>query len=130
MFSLPQSKYLFIKLQAAFVKAVAQQKQYKLHFWRYNASLNVKEITITRIAVIVLRQKIGGWFLYSHCDIFTYSCLKLKPIYITSLNATPCLKPDEIGFYVRLLQCWTFDYVRLFKCSIYERSNLFDWQNF
>ena len=130
MFSLPQSNYLFIKLQAAFVKAVAQQKQYKLHFWRYNASLNVKEITITRIAVIVLRQKIGGWFLYSHCDIFTYSCLKLKPIYITSLNATPCLKPDEIGFYVRLLQCWTFDYVRLFKCSIYERSNLFDWQNF
>ena len=27
VFSLPQSKYLFIKLQAAFVKAVAQQKQ-------------------------------------------------------------------------------------------------------
>ena len=28
---------------------------------------------------------------------------------------------------IRLLQCWTFDYVRLFKCSIYERSNVFDW---
>ena len=112
MFSLPQSKYLFIKLQAAFVKAVAQQKQYKLHFWRYNASLNVKEITITRIAVIVLRQKIGGWFLYSHCDIFTYSCLKLKPIYITYLNATPCLKPDEIGF--------------MFDCCSVGRSIMFD----
>ena len=120
MFSLPQSKYLFIKLQAAFVKAVAQQKQYKLHFWRYNASLNVKEITITRIAVIVLRQKIGGWFLYSHCDIFTYSCLKLKPIYITSLNATPCLKPDEIGFYVRLLQCWTI----MFDCLSVQFTNV------
>ena len=39
-----------LKLQAAFVKAVAQLKQYKLHLWRYNASLNVKEIKITPIA--------------------------------------------------------------------------------
>ena len=37
-----------LKLQAAFAKAVTQQKQYKLHFWRYKASLHVKEITITR----------------------------------------------------------------------------------
>ena len=50
------------------------------------------------IAVIVRTQKIGGWLFYSLFDIFAYSCLKLKPIYITYLNATPCLKPDEIGF--------------------------------
>ena len=36
MFSLPQSECL-LKLQAALVKAVAQQNQYKLNFWRYNA---------------------------------------------------------------------------------------------
>ena len=39
-----------LKLQEAFVKAVAQLKQYKLQLWRYNASLNVKEIKITPIA--------------------------------------------------------------------------------
>ena len=39
-----------------------------------------------------------------------------------------CLKPDETGFiiYVRLLHAVfnfrTFDYVRLFKCSISKRS--------
>ena len=54
------------------------------------------------IAVIVRKQKIGGW----------YSCLKLKPIYITYLNATPCLKPDEIGF--------------MFDCCSVGRSIMFD----
>ena len=42
MFSLSQSKCL-LKPQAAFVKAVAQQKQYKLNFWHNKASLKVKE---------------------------------------------------------------------------------------
>ena len=64
------------------------------------------------IAVIVRKQKIGGWLLYSLCDIFAYSCLKLKPIYITYLNTTPCLKPDEIGF--------------MFDCCSVGRSIMFD----
>ena len=46
MFSLSQSKCL-LKLQVAFVKAVAQQKQYKLNFWHNKASLKVKEIIPT-----------------------------------------------------------------------------------
>ena len=67
----------------AFVKAVAQLKQYKLHLWRYNASLNVKEIKITPIArfflnvetkkvikiYIVRRKKIGDKLLCSVCNI-------------------------------------------------------------
>ena len=46
MFSLSQSKCL-LKLQAVFVKAVAQQKQCKLKFWHNQASLKVKEIIPT-----------------------------------------------------------------------------------
>ena len=64
VYSLPQSKYLFIKLQTAFIKAVAQQRQYKLHFWRYNSSLNACERNnnnVNSIALIVRKQKIGGF---------------------------------------------------------------------
>ena len=33
-----------------------------------------------------------------HLCCFAYSCLKLKPIHTTYLNATPSLKTDETGF--------------------------------
>ena len=51
--------------------------------------------------------------------------------YITYLNATPCLKPDETGLcsIVAVFDFPTFDYVRLCKCWISERSIVFDWQN-
>ena len=49
-----------------------------------------------------------------------------KPIY-NLLNETPCMKPDETGLCLIVA---VFDYVRLFKCSISERSIVFDWQHF
>ena len=51
--------------------------------------------------------------------------------YITCLNATPCLKPDETSLcsIVAVFDFPTVDYVRLCKCSISERSIVFEWQN-
>ena len=111
MFSASQSKCL-LKLQATFVKAVAQQKQYKLNFWHNKASLKVKE----RIPTSTAKEHSFS----ALCDIFAYSYLKLKPCnwYLTYLNPTPCLKPDETG----LSSVVAVDYVRLFKCSISEGS--------
>ena len=54
------------------------------------------------------------------CDIFAYSCLKLKPIHNLWMQRL-LFKPNETGFK---FDCCT-------RCSIFERSIAgFDWQNF
>ena len=64
---------------------------------------------------------------FSLCDIFAYSCLKLKPIHkLFERNAffkTSWLLNAVFDFRL-------FDYVRLFECLISECSIVLDWQIF
>ena len=66
-----------------------------------------------------------------HLCCFAYSCLKLKPIHTTNLNATPSLKPDETGFMfdccgVRLAEFWVSSISSITEPN---RSQSNDWSS-
>ena len=63
--------------------------------------------------MVAFHPRFQNFSRFLPCDIFAYSCLKLKPIH---------------NLFERKACNWF--YVRLFKCSISERSIVFEWQNF
>ena len=109
MFSSSQSKCL-LKLQVTFIKALAQQKQYKLNFWHNKASLKVKQIIPTSTekehsfsaqSVTSLRTCVWNWSQEVILNLF--ECNALFKTGLCSVVAV-------------------FDCVRLFKCLISECS--------